>query len=223
MSVLPSLTAPLPVLAQLQAAAPVVQQPTHDPALRVAWCRDVFSLVDRATRAPSTTDPPVGPVNIPDPSLLRLAHIAVPLVLQLASSSQGQKLPLYVAEAVAMRATLSSTGAFPEHVRHNPRTAFRDFETAARNGFVSAWFRLGRDYENFNDHAHAKDCFERGVKLNVESCLYVRLSYFIYVLHLTLYPSSSEWAWPTSSANSPSPRTQPKPSPSSIARQPSHL
>jgi len=160
MLVLPSLTVPLPVLTQLQAAAPIVQQPTHDPVLRVALCRDVFSLVDRSTRASSMTDPPVGPVSIPDPSLTRLTHIAVPLVLQLASSFQGQKLPLYVAKAVALHATLSSTGAFPEHVCHNPCTAFRDFETAARNSFSSTWFRLGRDYENFNDHSHAKDCFE---------------------------------------------------------------
>jgi uncharacterized protein with von Willebrand factor type A (vWA) domain len=59
-------------------------------------------------------------------------------------------MPLHVAEAVAMRATLSGTRVFPEFIRHTLRTAFRDFETAARNGFATAWFRLGRDYENIN-------------------------------------------------------------------------
>jgi len=173
----PSLTAPLPLLPQLQTAAPIVQQPNHDPLLKVSWCRDVFFLIDRSQgQGTPSTDPPVGPVTIADPALARLAQIAVSLVLQIAASftpQPGQKMPLHVAEAVAMRATLSGTGAFPEFIRHNPRTAFRDFETAARNGFATAWFRLGRDYENFNDHQHARECFERGVKLNIESCLYV--------------------------------------------------
>ena len=176
---LPSLTAPLPILSQLQAAAKQVQNPTHDPALKIAWCRDVFFLVDRSQGNSPATDPPVGPVTISDLALSHIAHIAVQIALQLASSwspSEGRpKMPLHVAEAISIRATLASTGSFPEFVRHNPRTAFRDFEAAARGGFIAAWFRLGRDYENFNDHAHAKECFERGAKLGVESCIYVSL------------------------------------------------
>jgi hypothetical protein len=68
---------------------------------------------------------------------------------------------------------VTAAGSFPQHAAQNPRIAFRDFETAARSGFHAAWFRLGRDYENFNDDVHARECFERGVKANVESCLYV--------------------------------------------------
>lgn len=173
----PSLTAPLPLIAQLQSASTTIQSPSHDPVLKVAWCRDVFFLIERAQRNPVPgADPPVGPITIKDPLLSRLAQIAVPLVLQLSQShnpAQG-KIPPYIAEAISIRATLAATGAFPDFVRHNPRSAFRDFETAARGGFPAAWFRLGRDYENFNDHVHARDCFERGVRLNVESCLYVR-------------------------------------------------
>ena len=175
----PSLTAPLPVISQLQSAASIIQSPAHDPVLKVAWCRDIFFLIDLAQRksVPNSvpgSDPPVGPVIITDPVLSRLAQIAVPLVLQLSQShnpAQG-KIPPFIAEAISMRATLAATGAFPDFVRHNPRGAFRDFESAARGGFPAAWFRLGRDYENFNDHSHARDCFERGVRLNVESCLY---------------------------------------------------
>jgi len=55
-----------------------------------------------------------------------------------------------VAEAIAMHAILSSTGAFPEHVCHNPRTAFPNFETAERNGLSRTWFRCGRDYKYLN-------------------------------------------------------------------------
>ena len=174
LAALPSLTAPLPVLSQLQSAASAIQSPAHDPALKVAWCRDVFFLIDRANReSVPGADPPVGPVTITDPTLLRLAQIAVPLVLQLSQYSPSQgKIPFFIAEAISMRATLAATGAFPDYVRLNPRNAFRDFESAARGGYAAAWFRLGRDYENFNDHQHARDCFERGVRANVESCLY---------------------------------------------------
>ena len=172
---LPSLTASLPVLAQLQSAATAIQSPSHDPALKVAWCRDVFFLIDRANPdSVPGADPPVGPVSITDPTLLRLAQIAVPIILQLSQSynpSQAKITP-FIAEAISMRANLAATGAFPDYVRLNPRNAFRDFESAARGGYSAAWFRLGRDYENFNDHQHARDCFERGVRLNVESCLY---------------------------------------------------
>ena len=164
-----------------------ILNPSHDPSLRIAWCRDVFFLIERTHQTGYPyTDPPIGPIILstatPEGSILKsLADSAVPLVLQIAASlpvppsnaSATPKLPLYVAEAIAFRAFLQSTGAFPSFVPHNPRAAFRDYETAGRNGFASAWFRLGRDYENFNDHQHAKDCFERGVRLGVESCLYV--------------------------------------------------
>ncbi|KIK36716.1 hypothetical protein CY34DRAFT_811059 [Suillus luteus UH-Slu-Lm8-n1] len=169
-SAVPSLTAPIPTIQSLSTALPTIQQPAHDPALKLAWARDVLLLVDR-TRYPSATDIPAGPVTITDPQLQRLVATAVPLVQHVASINQ-QPLPLFAAEAVYIRATLESSGAYPDRIPHNPRQAFRDFETAARAGYAAAWFRLGRDYENFNDAVHAKDCFERGAKLGVESCVY---------------------------------------------------
>ncbi|KAF9444740.1 HCP-like protein [Macrolepiota fuliginosa MF-IS2] len=168
----PSLAAPLPTITNLQGALHAVQNPQHDPFLKIAWCRDVFFLVDRAQQVPSpTTDPGVGPVVITDPLLHRIAHVAVPIVLQLASATQSP-LPLYAAEAIYWRAMFAASGAYPEFVPHNLRTAFRDFETAARGGYATAWFRLGRDYENFKDTQRAKECFERGAKHGVESCTY---------------------------------------------------
>ncbi|KAG1726342.1 HCP-like protein [Suillus paluster] len=166
----PSLTAPIPTVQSLSTALPTVQQPAHDPALKLAWARDVLLLVDR-TQNPSATDIPSGPVTITDPQLQRLVATAVPIVQQLASITHNP-LPLFAAEAVYLRATLEASGAYPDRIPHNPRQAFRDFETAARAGYAAAWFRLGRDYENFNDAVHAKDCFERGAKLAVESCVY---------------------------------------------------
>lgn len=168
----PSLTVPMPTVATLQSIVPAIQNPNYDHALKVAWARDVLTLVDRTVNTSTSTDPPVGPVIIHDPALLRLAQLAVPTVLQIAASST-QPIPPHVAEAIYLRATLAASGAYPEHVQKNLRVAFRDFETAARAGYAAAWFRIGRDYENVNDATRARDCFERGVKLGVESCAYV--------------------------------------------------
>lgn len=167
-----SLTAPLPTIQTLLGALPSMQDPSFDPAKKVVWCRDIFFLVDRLHQA--TPETPVGPVHIEDPQLLRLSQIAVPTILAIASPQPPPNpIPPHVAEAIYLRATLESSGAFPEDVPQNPRVAFRDFEQAARAGYAQAWFKLGRDYEGFGDDKHARTCFERGVKAGVENCLYV--------------------------------------------------
>ena len=149
-----------------------MQNPSFDPARKVVWCRDIFFLVDRVNQ--SAPEPPTGPVHIEDPQLLRLTQIAVPIILALASPQPPPNpIPPHVAEAIYLRATLESSGAFPEDIPLNPRIAFKDYEQAARAGYVKAWFKLGRDYEGFGDDKHARTCFERGVKAGVESCLYV--------------------------------------------------
>ncbi|KAH7906763.1 HCP-like protein [Hygrophoropsis aurantiaca] len=187
----PSLTAPLPNVQSLSAALPTIQQPAHDPNLKVNWARDVLMLIDRSQQNP-TTDAPVGPVAIQDPQLLRLSQVAVPLIAQIASAQTPSPMPIYVAEAVYLHATLAASGGYPDLVPHNPRAAFRDFERAARGGYALAWFRLGRDYENFNDVAHARDCFERGLKLNVESCVYrMGMAYLMGQLGLPTQPEQA--------------------------------
>ncbi|KAL0959499.1 hypothetical protein HGRIS_011209 [Hohenbuehelia grisea] len=190
----PSLTAPLPTVPTLLQALSTVQQPSHDPALKIAWARDVLFLVACA-QGPVTTDPVVGAANISDPQLSRLAQTAVPLILQLASPNPlPSPIPAHVAEATYWRAILEQTGAFPEYVRQDARSAFRDFESAARSGYHAAWFRLGRDYENFNDTTHAKECFERGVKYGIESCIYrIGMAHLMGQLGL---PASVETAIP---------------------------
>jgi hypothetical protein len=173
----PSLTAPLPTISSLIAALPSAQTPGSIPASKVAWCRDVIGLVDRLYVTPNQTgsaDPPSGPIHVADQELNNLVEIAIPMVLQFANPNPvPQQLPLHVAEAIYLRATFEATGAYPQFVPQNPRLAFRDFERAARAGFSAAWFKLGRDYENFGDVVHAKDCYERGTRNNNESCLYV--------------------------------------------------
>lgn len=179
----PALTAPLPTIASLIAGLSSVQS-GNNPASSVAWCRDVFGLVDRLYVAPNQTgsaDPPSGPIHVADQELNNLVEAAIPMVLQIANTNTPpQPLPLHIAEALFLRATFEASGAYPNFVPQNPRAAFRDFERAARAGFSAAWFKLGRDYENFGDFVHAKDCYERGIRNNNENCLYVsgRLSLF---------------------------------------------
>jgi TPR repeat protein len=172
----PSLTAPLPTISSLIAALPSVQTPNNTPASKIAWCRDVIGLVDRLYVIPNQTgsaDPPSGPIHVADSELNRLVEIAVPMVLQYANPNPvPQQLPLHVAEAIYLRAKFESNGGYPQFIPQNPRMAFRDYERAARAGFATAWFKLGRDYENFGDSQHAKDCYERGIRNNNESCLY---------------------------------------------------
>jgi hypothetical protein len=139
----------------------------------MAWARDVMFLVDRI-QSPPSTEPSPGPVPIADPQLFRLSQVAVQIVLQISSvQSLPNPVPEHIAEAIYFKALFESSGAYPDLIPKNPRSAFRDFEAAARAGFAHAWFRLGRDYETFQDFVHARDCFERGIKLNVESCCYV--------------------------------------------------
>ncbi|KAK0192466.1 HCP-like protein [Armillaria mellea] len=141
-----------PTPPQTSLTAPIPTIPSLDSAL------------DTLTATPN--EPVVGPVTITDPNLSRLVQYAVPIILSLASSQPPQP------EALYLRATLTASGAFPDLLSHNPRSAFRDFESAARAGFHKAWFRLGRDYESFNDLTHARDCFERGVKFGIEAAIY---------------------------------------------------
>ena len=177
----PSLTAPLPSISGLTASLQLVQQPHYDPAQKVAWCRDVLSLINRAESLQATvanptsvgsTETPIGPLRIDDPQLRTLVEVMTSIITQLSAPPLPKPAPPHIAEVVYLRASCESSGAFPA-IKRDPRTAFRDFEYAARNGYAAAWFKIGRDYENFGDVSHAKDAFERGVKVGDERCLYV--------------------------------------------------
>lgn len=198
----PSLTAPLPSVSGLTASLQLVQQPHYDPAQKVAWCRDVLSLINRAESLQATvanpisvgsTETPVGPLRIDDPQLRTLVGVMTSLVTQLSAPPLPKPAPQHIAEVVYLRASCESSGAFPA-IKRDPRTAFRDFEYAARNGYAAAWFKIGRDYENFGDVSHAKDAFERGVKVGDERCLYrMGMAYLMGQLGL---PPSPEAAVP---------------------------
>ena len=90
---------------------------------------------------------PVGPTAIQDPQLSRLVQI---VVIQIATAQRPM-------EAIHLCTTFTASGSFPDHVQHNPCTAFHNFEQAMRAW--QGWFRLGCDYENFGDSTHALNCF----------------------------------------------------------------
>ncbi|KAJ6590729.1 hypothetical protein DFH09DRAFT_1358884 [Mycena vulgaris] len=163
-----SLTVPLPSTAALTAALPTVTAPSHDPQLQLAWARDVLFLVDRT---PSLSTSP-------------LALAAAPLVLSLASAA--------VPEALHLRATFAASGAYPNLLPANPRAAFRDFEATARTGYAPAWFRLARDYEAFNDSAHALDCLTRGARATEPAALHrVGAAHLLSQLGLSVSPAEA--------------------------------
>ena len=70
-----------------------------------------------------------------------------------------------------------------------------------------------RDFENFNDSTPARDCFERGLDLDFESCASVRTSLPSLYIHALTF-SCSAWEWYTQWANSASPQNQNSPFPS---------
>lgn len=161
-----SVVAPLPTVQQLSSSLMHVQNPAHNVEERVHWCKDVLFLHDREVAGSS------------DPELRKLAFVAASIVQQIASTR-----PQAPPEAVYLLANLASTGSVPEQVPHSPRNAFRDFEAAARGGYHLAWFNLGRDYENFNNHSKARECFERGIKQgDAPNCLYVSLLNILFLL-----------------------------------------
>ncbi|KAL1742455.1 hypothetical protein HDZ31DRAFT_43182 [Schizophyllum fasciatum] len=163
------ITLPLPAIPTLLAAMPTVTQPTHDPALQMAFVRDVFVLL--AQEHPGLLQSNSGMITLENDDLQTLLIASVDIINRLAAM-QSQPITPPVAEALFHRAMLSASGAFPSLAKHNPRSAFREFEMAAKHGQPQAWFRLGRDYEAFNDESRAKDCFERGARAEDEACLY---------------------------------------------------
>ena len=147
------LTAPIPITDTLTAvhrSLPARPSPEH-----ASFACDVLFLVDCTVTQQS--QPREGAVSLPDPHLRRLAEDAIATLLTLLAATPKAAPPLtaHLAKAFYLRGTLYASGGFPEHVPHNPRDAFKDFESGARGGFQKAWFTLGREYEDVGDVARA--------------------------------------------------------------------
>ncbi|KAJ1311185.1 hypothetical protein OPQ81_009686 [Rhizoctonia solani] len=163
----PAIVIPMPTVSTLLAAESKISKPTHI----VAWAKAVLALVDRLQ--PDVD--PNSPEPISDPAVARLANVAIQHVVSFASVWQeGSRdpVPPHVAEALYLRGTLEASGAFPDRIPRDQRSAFRDFNEAARQGYKAGWFKIGRDYESVKDMTRAREVFERGASLKETSCIY---------------------------------------------------
>ncbi|GJJ14818.1 hypothetical protein Clacol_009086 [Clathrus columnatus] len=156
----PELTAPIPTVEKLLNAQRTLP---HNPTAQthLLWIRDTFFVIERLN-PPSET----GVISVTDAAQRGLITNAAHALLAICSA------PNPPPEALFLRGILYSTGCAPDVSPRSPREAFRDFEAAARGGWAKAWFKLGRDYETVGDIARARDCFERGMRANIESCYY---------------------------------------------------
>lgn len=165
--------ASLPTIQGLRESQENVMREDCNAGARIAWCQDVLFLVDLDHHFASPLGINCEKIIIKDEQLAALVSVAIPLILGIANTKGMPMSRLSVAKARYARATLSSTGVFPDYVAKNPRAAFRDFEAAAKGGYHDAWFRIGRVYENFDDPKRARTCFERGAKRGSGGCAYV--------------------------------------------------
>ncbi|KAG8933365.1 hypothetical protein FRC02_012041 [Tulasnella sp. 418] len=165
----PAVVASLPTVKSLTESCQSVSV-SADPAKKIAWSKQVLALVDR-TQAANAHDS--GKDTISDPNMVRLTDTAIQHILNISGNAgPGGPVPSFVAEALYLKGTLSSSGSFPAYLPKDPRAAFKDYEAAARAGHNPAWFKLGRDYESVGDVVMAKQCFETGLAANETSCLY---------------------------------------------------
>lgn len=115
---------------------------------KLRWSVQVLKMVERMQTSQTPLEDPV-PGWIEE---------AIAQIVQCASHPQPP------AEALYARGDLLASGAFPEYVAKDLRSAFNDFELSARMGWAPSWFRIGRDYETLGDVARACTAYTRGVQ-----------------------------------------------------------
>jgi hypothetical protein len=180
----PTLTASRPTIDSLLAAAQSVAA-VDNLTRKVVWSKQVLNLVDRTQALELQLYPKQDASfsQISNPQLVQLVDQAISFILMVCEIPiTTSQVPLFLPEALYLRGTLAASGSFPTYVARDPRTAFKDFETATRYGFHAAWFKIGREYERVNDSRRAKECFQRGVGKGDKNCLYVsfRSPVFLY-------------------------------------------
>ncbi|GAA5873887.1 hypothetical protein JCM8547_008631 [Rhodosporidiobolus lusitaniae] len=119
---------------------------------KVAWAKQVLKFIERHQASAGESS------RISDPTLVRWTDEALNHILASASSATPVPLALY------LRGDLSASGSFPSYRSKDAKSSFRDFEAAANAGYVKAWFRIGRAYEDFGDIRRAVGAYEKGVE-----------------------------------------------------------
>lgn len=119
---------------------------------KVAWAKQILKFIERTQASAGESS------RISDPTLVRWTDEALNHILSSAASPQPVPLALY------LRGDLSASGSFPSYRGKDAKSSFRDFEAAANAGYVKAWFRIGRAYEDFGDLRRAVGAYEKGVE-----------------------------------------------------------
>ncbi|KOS16046.1 hcp-like protein [Malassezia pachydermatis] len=154
-STLPSIRVTLPDVESLQKQRE--HAVTHGTDLdRLRWSVQVLKLVERMQTSQA-------PIEDPVPGWI---EEAITQIVQSASHLQPEPEALYA------RGDLLASGAFPQYVAKDLRSAFSDFERSARMGWAPSWFRIGRDYETLGDFARARTAYTRGIQVNDVGSMY---------------------------------------------------
>lgn len=137
---------------------------------KVAWAKQVLKFIERhqvsrfshplahLADLPRLQSSAGESSRINDPTLVRWTDEALNHILSSAASNSPVPLALY------LRGDLSSSGSFPSYRGKDSKSAFRDFEAAANAGYMKAWFRIGRSYEDAGDVRRAVGAYEKGVE-----------------------------------------------------------
>ncbi|KIJ38570.1 hypothetical protein M422DRAFT_258680 [Sphaerobolus stellatus SS14] len=152
----------IPVIDSLCLAQRTLPNP-HNPSW-LPWIRDVVFLIERYS-VPSQSQP--GTVEISHPILRALTASAASALIRILSST-----PPHLPETMYLHSLLPANGAVNELIPFSRRDTYKDWENARTRGWNKVWLRLGRDYESVENFSRARDCFERGLRAGVESCIY---------------------------------------------------
>ena len=110
-----------------------------DLDVRVAWAKQVLKFVERFQSSAGESS------RISDPLLVSFTDEALRTILSSAASPSPVPLALY------LRGDLAASGTFPSYKAKDAKLAFRDFEAASNLGYIRAWYRIGKAYEDFKD------------------------------------------------------------------------
>ncbi|KAK0554985.1 hypothetical protein OC846_001842 [Tilletia horrida] len=166
-AVIATLSLPLPGLASLGTSREKALA-LGDPNRLVNWAADVVKYVERkSTLTANSGTATEADLTIKDAQLVGWIDEAITLINTHASAK-----PKPIPRALYLRGDLLASGSFPSYHERDLRSAFNDFEMAARMGYAPAFFRCARDYEVLGDANRARDVYEKGMSKGDICCSY---------------------------------------------------
>ncbi|CAD6935255.1 unnamed protein product, partial [Tilletia caries] len=132
------------------------------------WASDIMKYVERKSILTANSGTAAeADLAIKDAQLVGWIDEAIGIV-----NVHAAKVPTPVPRALYLRGDLLASGSFPSYHQRDLRSAFSDFEIAARMGYPPAYFRCARDYEVLGDVSRAKEVYEKGMGKGDVCCTY---------------------------------------------------